>query len=110
MPNPVGRPQIGPAINVRFDRELLASIDAAAADLGISRAQWIRVAVDDKLTIDRAELAAFVEWVLDGGGAADNMEIRRIIEKPDAYEDWLAIFRSGGSMDDVDELEEAGDR
>lgn len=40
-----GRPEVGPAVTIKFQPELLALIDAAAEDRGISRAEFIRQAM-----------------------------------------------------------------
>lgn len=45
--SPAGRPEIGQPINVRLGDELLAAIDAKANRLGYSRAQTIRMLLED---------------------------------------------------------------
>lgn len=37
-----GRPEIGPAFSVRFPAELLARVDRAAGEAGVTRAAWLR--------------------------------------------------------------------
>jgi len=46
---PVGRPEIGPAINIRLPDDLLAAVDAKAKRLGYSRAEVIRMLLADAL-------------------------------------------------------------
>jgi hypothetical protein len=41
-----GRPEIGPPVNVRVPVDLLAWIDERAAEIGATRAQFIRDALD----------------------------------------------------------------
>lgn len=97
-----GRPEIGPAFSVRFPAVLLDRVDAAAAAEGRSRAGWLRASAEERLTyLGREELAPFVLWLLDKQGI-ENSEVARVIEKPWAYEDWLATFRCGGSLDDLE--------
>jgi hypothetical protein len=48
-PNLGGRPEIGPAINVRLPKDLLARVDRSAADRGLSRAEAIRQMLAEKL-------------------------------------------------------------
>lgn len=45
-----GRPPIGPAIKVAVDPDVLAQADAAAHSAGITRAEWVRRAIDQALT------------------------------------------------------------
>jgi predicted DNA binding CopG/RHH family protein len=45
--SPAGRPEIGQPINVRLGDDLLAAIDAKADRLGYSRAQTIRMLLED---------------------------------------------------------------
>lgn len=45
----VGRPAIGPAVPVRLPADLRARIDAAAANEGVSVAEWIRTAAEQRL-------------------------------------------------------------
>lgn len=47
--SPAGRPEIGQPINVRLGNELLAAIDAKANRLGMSRAELIRMLLEDRL-------------------------------------------------------------
>lgn len=44
-----GRPEVGPAFSVRFPRELLAQVDAAASATGMTRAAWLRHAAEGAL-------------------------------------------------------------
>lgn len=44
--NTGGRPPVGPKIEVRLPAAMIAELDDAASDDGISRAQLIRDAVD----------------------------------------------------------------
>lgn len=46
---PPGRPEIGQPINVRLGDELLAAVDAKATRQGISRAECIRMLLEDRL-------------------------------------------------------------
>ena len=46
-------------------------------------------------------MAPFVFWLLEDQGV-EHSEVARVIEKPWAYEDWLAIYRCGGSLSDLD--------
>lgn len=46
-PPVMGRPEIGPPVQVRFPAETLAAVDELAAAEGIPRAAWIRNAVKD---------------------------------------------------------------
>jgi hypothetical protein len=97
-----GRPEIGPAFSVRFPAVLLDRVDAAAAAEGRSRAGWLRASAEDRLAnLGRGELAPFVLWLLDEQ-SVEHSEIARVIEKPWAYQDWLATFRRGGSVDDLE--------
>lgn len=50
--SPAGRPEIGPAINIRLPVDLLAAIDARAERRGYSRAQFIRLLLDDAMQSD----------------------------------------------------------
>jgi hypothetical protein len=103
-----GRPEIGPAFSVRFPAVLLDRVDAAAAAEGRSRAGWLRASAEERLTyLGREELGPFVLWLLDEQGV-DHSEVARVIEKPWAYEDWLASFRRGGSLDDLEPAPSAG--
>lgn len=45
MTPPAGRPEIGPAINIRLPDDLLADVDAYAKRFDISRAEVVRMAV-----------------------------------------------------------------
>lgn len=49
-----GRPEIGPAFSVRFPADLLARVDAAAAEAGITRAAWLREAAEVELDLAAA--------------------------------------------------------
>jgi hypothetical protein len=40
-----GRPEVGPAVNIRFPADLLAVVDEAASGQGITRAEYVRRAV-----------------------------------------------------------------
>lgn len=66
---PVGRPEIGAPINVRLGNDLLAEVDAYAAELGFSRAeairQLVRVAMIDKL-VARGEQHRLEKLVHEG--------------------------------------------
>lgn len=42
----MGRPEIGRPVQVRFPAETLAAVDEIAASAGVTRAAWIRWAVD----------------------------------------------------------------
>jgi predicted DNA binding CopG/RHH family protein len=44
---PAGRPEIGQPINIRLGDALLAAVDAKAARQGFSRAETIRLILDD---------------------------------------------------------------
>lgn len=44
-----GRPAIGPAFSVRLPPGLLARVDAAAAAEGVSRAEWIRRTLTERI-------------------------------------------------------------
>lgn len=44
-----GRPRIGNQINIAMPDELLSQVDEAAAEAGVSRAEWVRQAVDASL-------------------------------------------------------------
>jgi hypothetical protein len=44
-----GRPEIGPAIQVRLPEDLLAQIDAKAEDDGVSRAEMVRTLLGEAL-------------------------------------------------------------
>jgi hypothetical protein len=97
-----GRPEIGPAFSVRFPAALLDRVDTAAAAEGRTRAGWLRASAEDRLLhLGREELAPFVLWLLEDQGV-EHSEVARVIEKPWAYEDWLAIYRCGGSLSDLD--------
>lgn len=97
-----GRPEIGPAFSVRFPAALLDRVDKAAAAEGRTRAGWLRASAEDRLLhLGRGELAPFVLWLLEDQGV-EHSEVARVIEKPWAYEDWLAIYRCGGSLSDFD--------
>ena len=98
-----GRPEIGPAFSVRFPAALLDRVDTAAAAEGRTRAGWLRASAEDRLLhLGREELAPFVLWLLEDQGV-EHSEVARVIEKPWAYEDWLAIYRCGGSLSDLDD-------
>jgi predicted DNA-binding protein len=45
----LGRPRIGTAVHIRLPDELLARIDEHAAARGITRAQAIRILIEDGL-------------------------------------------------------------
>lgn len=47
--SPAGRPEIGQPINVRLGDELLAAVDARADQLGMTRAELIRMLLADQL-------------------------------------------------------------
>lgn len=96
---PGGRPEIGPMITVRFTKDDLTSIDAAAATQGVSRAEWLRRAAGDRLAMPREGLGPFVEWLLEQ--QVDPSEIGRVIEKPGSYQDWRAAFQRGLSLDEL---------
>jgi hypothetical protein len=51
-----GRPSIGPKVPINFPKEQLARVEELAREEGISRAAWIRQAVDD--AIQREDAAA----------------------------------------------------
>lgn len=95
---PGGRPEIGPAFTIRFPTDLTDQIDAAAAADKTTRAAWLRQAAQDRLHVSREELAPFVLWLLDDEGV-DHGEVARVIEKPWNYQDWLHVFRRGGTLD-----------
>lgn len=46
----MGRPEVGPAINIRLPRELLAAIDARAEQEGSTRVALIRQALSERFT------------------------------------------------------------
>lgn len=48
-PSKGGRPEVGPAVNLRFPPELLDAVDARASREGVSRAALIRRLVADGL-------------------------------------------------------------
>ncbi|WP_210731560.1 ribbon-helix-helix domain-containing protein [Mycobacterium intracellulare] len=50
---PMGRPEVGAPINVRLGDELLAQVDAYAAEHGIKRAEAIRQIVQAGLRAHR---------------------------------------------------------
>ena len=100
-----GRPEIGPAFSVRFPAALLDRVDTAAAAEGRTRAGWLRASAEERLLhLGREELAPFVLWLLEDQGV-EHSEVARVIEKPWAYEDWLAIYRCGGSLSDLDDAD-----
>lgn len=47
--SPGGRPSVGPAINMRFPADMLAAVDKLAAELGIKRAETIRLLIGEAL-------------------------------------------------------------
>lgn len=49
--NPGGRPAIGPQVNIAMAPDMLAQVDATAAQDGVSRAEWIRRAVTAALKV-----------------------------------------------------------
>ena len=48
-PSRGGRPPIGPQINVAIPPETVARVDAAARAVGVSRSEWIRQAIAERL-------------------------------------------------------------
>ena len=50
---------------------------------------------------DQGELAGFVLWLLEEQQVAAS-EVARMIEKPWSYQDWLAVYRRHGSLDELD--------
>ncbi|MFH8411006.1 hypothetical protein ACH4FX_40485 [Streptomyces sp. NPDC018019] len=54
-----GRPAIGPQVNVSFQKDLLARVDAAADRAGLTRAAWLRQAAAAEAA--RAEQRAAVD-------------------------------------------------
>ena len=46
-----GRPAIGEPINIRLPADMLARIDAAAQTEGITRSEWMRQALAERLAI-----------------------------------------------------------
>lgn len=93
-----GRPEIGPAFSTRFPADLLCKVDDAAAVRNESRAEWLRVAAQDRVHITREELSTFVLWLLDDQ-MVGHSEVARVIEKPWCYRDWLDLYRTGGDIE-----------
>lgn len=96
-----GRPEVGPSFSVRFPAEVLRQIDDAALAEKTTRASWLRRAAQDRLGISREELARFVLWLLDDQ-SVDHSEVARVIKKPSNYDDWLEVYRAGGSLDETE--------
>lgn len=51
-----GRPAIGPQVNIAFPPDMLARVGTAAAESGVSRAEWIRRACTSALPTPRPTL------------------------------------------------------
>lgn len=51
--SPIGRPEVGAPINVRLGDELLASVDAYAAEESLSRAEAVRNLIKQALAKKR---------------------------------------------------------
>jgi hypothetical protein len=51
-----GRPEVGPNVNVRIPADLLAWIDERAGDVGLSRAAFIRDALEFARTLEYPEI------------------------------------------------------
>lgn len=48
-PRKAGRPQVGPQVKIAFEPELLARVDRAAAEFGLTRSAWVRAACERAL-------------------------------------------------------------
>ncbi|MFF2852635.1 ribbon-helix-helix protein, CopG family [Streptomyces sp. NPDC058001] len=121
MTRPVGRPEIGPKLEVRVSDETLAGIEADAQRRQISRAQWLRAAVEQALPYDvladlgRSQLADSLatldantglrEWALD----ADASRSERLIAAERYAGVWNELRTMAGSLRDTLPVQQARD-
>lgn len=88
----MGRPPIGPPVQIRLTVEQLRAVDERVdAGEAPTRAEWVRESIFERLTIPRNYIASFVDWALDHG--VERTEIGRAIEKPWSYASWLTAAR-----------------